>query len=64
VEKALLEILEKAKKQRVATGIFCMNAAAVEKWFGLGVDFVLYGIDSMFIRETAYGAAQSLRRFT
>ena len=63
VEKALREILEKAKKRRVATGIFCMDTAAVEKWFGLGVDFILYGIDSMVIRETAYNTAQSLRRF-
>lgn len=63
VEKVLLGILEKAKKQRVATGIFCMETGAVEKWFSLGIDFVLYGIDSMFIRETAYRTVQTLRRF-
>ena len=61
VERALQDILAIAKAQNVATGIFCMDLEETNKWFGRGVNFVLYGIDSLFIRQHACDTVKTLK---
>ena len=61
VEQALQDILAISGEKKIATGIFCMDLEETKKWFARGVNFVLYGIDSMFIRQHAYDTVKTLK---
>jgi 4-hydroxy-2-oxoheptanedioate aldolase len=55
-------LIEKTLKKGKAVGIFCGNTAAVQKYAGMGVNYILYSADTTLFYQSIAQARQGFER--
>jgi 4-hydroxy-2-oxoheptanedioate aldolase len=60
VTNALIDMINKGKERNVCIGVFCTELQEAKRWFEVGVNYVVYSVDTMLFAETCSKLKASL----
>jgi len=60
VTNTLIDMINKSKELNVCVGVFCTELQEAKRWYELGVNYVVYNVDTMLFAETCSEVKASL----